>query len=660
MLNLGSQNVSKLYLGGTSISKAYLGESLVWSATQPLPYDAEVEYLESTGTQYIDTGIYVTGNDSCVVRAAITQLGSSNTDYRQIFGARKSATQKCAEIFYNNSQMYVSFNNGSFSNRVIYLIARNIRYRIITSNAERSIFNEDTNVCLGQDTTAQSYDFTTETTAFLFAESGVPASATITPGYLKIFSCQIIDTQTGKLRLDMIPVRFTNELGQSEGAMYDRVTKKLFRNQGTGDFIVGPDVVEVEYLESTGTQYIDLGVNSTTDGFCNFDIRYRLTVNSEPPFGYKYGATARYGMWGGTGYTYVGANAANSIQIATDTNWHSVSLRNGSYIEVDGVKSTVGSASVRANIGINLFAVVTSASDATSRMLSKACVASLVLYDTQGNKIRDFIPVRVGMEGAMMDKLTRKIYRNQGTGAFKIGADKKETPLMCNSYVKDGLVAMWDGIENAGWGVHDANATTWKDLIRGTDCEFFGTTGNPIWTDNAWSSPSYLLTNSGAFHATFPDAGTDGSCTFEFVALKSYNSRGSVMSYFTVPDASTSLAVEWQTAPNNRARFYYGGNPDTVSTTDSFPLNTRRYFAGVCSEKRAYKIYGVNAEVLYNATFGTDKLSMAASLAYIGNDGRNNMGWYGEINSIRIYNRALTAEEIAWNYEIDKRRFNLP
>ena len=36
-------------------------------------------------------------------------------------------------------------------------------------------------------------------------------------------------------------------------------------------------------------------------------------------------------------------------------------------------------------------------------------------------------------------------------------------------YVQDGLIAMWDGIENAGWGVHDPNATVWKDLVGGYD-----------------------------------------------------------------------------------------------------------------------------------------------------------------------------------------------
>ena len=40
---------------------------------------------------------------------------------------------------------------------------------------------------------------------------------------------------------DFIAVRFTNESGVSEGAMYDRVSGELFRNAGTGAFIIGPD-----------------------------------------------------------------------------------------------------------------------------------------------------------------------------------------------------------------------------------------------------------------------------------------------------------------------------------------------------------------------------------------------------------------------------------
>lgn len=47
----------------------------------------------------------------------------------------------------------------------------------------------------------------------------------------------------GVALIDLIPVRFLNENGQQEGAMYDKVSKQLFRNKGTGSFTIGPDKV---------------------------------------------------------------------------------------------------------------------------------------------------------------------------------------------------------------------------------------------------------------------------------------------------------------------------------------------------------------------------------------------------------------------------------
>jgi hypothetical protein len=44
---------------------------------------------------------------------------------------------------------------------------------------------------------------------------------------------------------------------------------------------------------------------------------------------------------------------------------------------------------------------------------------------SNGSPVRNFAPVRVGTEGAMMDVLTRRIYRNAGTGAFTYGNDLK-------------------------------------------------------------------------------------------------------------------------------------------------------------------------------------------------------------------------------------------
>ena len=38
--------------------------------------------------------------------------------------------------------------------------------------------------------------------------------------------------------------------------------------------------------------------------------------------------------------------------------------------------------------------------------------------------------------------------------------------LTAKSYVQDGLIAMWDGIENVGWGRHEDSPAIWKNLVQ--------------------------------------------------------------------------------------------------------------------------------------------------------------------------------------------------
>ena len=63
-------------------------------------------------------------------------------------------------------------------------------------------------------------------------------------------------------------------------------------------------------------------------------------------------------------------------------------------------------------------------------------------------------------------------------------------------YVQDGLVAMWDGIENAGKGRHDPNATAWKNLAGGPDA--VPADGPAIWSDNSavFGMGRYYIVNS--------------------------------------------------------------------------------------------------------------------------------------------------------------------
>ena len=45
-----------------------------------------------------------------------------------------------------------------------------------------------------------------------------------------------------------------------------------------------------------------------------------------------------------------------------------------------------------------------------------------------------------------------------------INAPATKTEYTAKDYIQDGLVAMWDGIENAGPGKHDDKATVWVDI----------------------------------------------------------------------------------------------------------------------------------------------------------------------------------------------------
>ena len=49
-INIGNKELKDAYIGDKPIKKIYLGDKLLWQK-----YDAEIEYLEGSGTQYINT-----------------------------------------------------------------------------------------------------------------------------------------------------------------------------------------------------------------------------------------------------------------------------------------------------------------------------------------------------------------------------------------------------------------------------------------------------------------------------------------------------------------------------------------------------------------------------------------------------------------------------
>lgn len=93
--------------------------------------------------------------------------------------------------------------------------------------------------------------------------------------------------QRGETIRDMIPVRVGDV-----GYMYDIPTGRLFGNKGTGAFDFGldkipilSDAVEIDYIELSGTQYIDTGIMPTSTTGAQLDFTFTDANNVRGLFG---------------------------------------------------------------------------------------------------------------------------------------------------------------------------------------------------------------------------------------------------------------------------------------------------------------------------------------------------------------------------------------
>ena len=78
------------------------------------------------------------------------------------------------------------------------------------------------------------------------------------------------------------------------------------------------------------------------------------------------------------------------------------------------------------------------------------------------------------------------------------------------AYIQNGLVACWDGVENAGVGVHDASATVWKDLVAGREFSLYDVTVGENRMTFAGAKTSYGSLNAADTEAVFLPA-TNGT-----------------------------------------------------------------------------------------------------------------------------------------------------
>ena len=181
----------------------------------------QVEYIESTGQQYIDTG-YKSNNTT------IIETDMQITDGIWIFGARTAVkTQDSFALALDPDRYAIRIGTNNY-NDVMTTTTRK-RTKIYLSNSKLKLDSNDAKVFL-ENVTKGVYNI------FICAlNQGGNASDKLFVG--RVYSFKIWDN--GVLTKDYIPAKstITNKVG-----LYDTVEGKFYTNQGTGEFIAGPDV----------------------------------------------------------------------------------------------------------------------------------------------------------------------------------------------------------------------------------------------------------------------------------------------------------------------------------------------------------------------------------------------------------------------------------
>ena len=237
------------------------------------------------------------------------------------------------------------------------------------------------------------------------------------------------------------------------------------------------------------------------------------------------------------------------------------------------------------------------------------------------------------------------------------------TTPTARDYVQDGLVAMWIGTENAGWGVCDTNAQTFVNLVGDGVYDLHLTDGT-TWEDGG------LVLREGMYAATnstpIPYLQiVTLECVFRVdpisVARSRYNFFGAGSYYWNERYNLAMRAFAWDNDPNAhpaRQGWMVGCITDTSVRGDRPPTGIHALTA-IYSQSPSQDASTAPVALYKNgqphAASWTVGGNAPSSLLFVGHSST----FPGRFFVGRAYNRPLSPAEIWWNHMIDRAIFGV-
>lgn len=495
---------------------------LVYEPLTDIPANfTEVEYLESSGTQYIDTG-YIASNTSGF---KIDIMPLQATD-KYFIGSRPRLNSDDRFLAGSNTgpQVYIGWNTNNFVNWTL----NNVH------TVQNNFMNSRTKVLDGTTIAQITSDLLSQGTRTVYLFSANDANA-VSMDTCRIYKVQI--SEGSVIVRDFVPCLDNNNVP----CMYDKVSGQAFYNAGTGSFTYGRKIIPVEYLESSGTQYIDTGIKGKSGISAKTKVNYSyLSGTASHAIGGEYtsNTSCYFGMVRANGhFTYLYKNSVveTTTTLSTNTDYDiDITLNNGNQrFVINGNVVSTGTVSGDFTSTNNLFLY------AINSVNGADVFGSLKMYYMkiyENNTLsRDYIPCKdENNVGFMFDRVTHTAYLNAGTGSFTFGKVMPKKKLRLIRESKRRLPKGFKEVEYL-----ESTGTQYIDTgFKMEDLKTMTFEGNMMWKSS------------------------NGNANF-FYGYRSVNSaeyRGDMRAFFVYGDSAP---------PAGRLAIRYGVNTDNSTSTIS-------------------------------------------------------------------------------------------
>ena len=435
---------------------------------------------------------------------------------------------------------------------------------------------------------------------------------------------------------------------------------------------------ELEYLESTGTQWIDTGVYAP--------------LGAELEIGFSVNTVAVQAIFGGRD-TSSGLNTCTLFAVNSSFRFDRTSNKtisgvtavlqdnfvfkyeNNTDLQITDITTgttatdTISTPSTFSSYPIAVFAVNTA--NTIERYFSGRI--SYWKYWENGTLLQDFIPVLDNNDTpCMYDRVSKQLFYNQGTGEFLYGEKPKQAdiyspiPYKMNPFglalpksilgYAPGAFAFWDGLNNVALGTFDASSTSWKDLSGNNNDLIKEGANDPLWG----SSGGLTGTSDGKFRGLYT-ANSPFASKFTIELVFKKPGTTSVWWWQNRNPWNTSATRGMQCTTYNTRYINLSAYQGTTGIF-SFHVTPDDPGTGVCSI-----VYdGFTLKSFYNGTL-FDSIDITLNSEQITsspfhiNGASNGLSMYSNffIYAIRVYRRVLSGSELIKNYQLDASRFNL-